>query len=145
MIIGMRHVGVVVKDFEESLQFYNLLEFKAGEQKRMREPSDYIDKLSAGKNINLCTLKLTARDGSMVELLNYGQNTIKEERTMFGTGVAHIAFTVEDVGKCYSYLKEKGVKFNSPPQISPNGYAKVVFCQAPEGTFIELVELLENR
>ena len=34
------------------------------------------------------------------------------------------------------------IQFNSSPQISPDGYAKVVFCRAPEGTMIELVEVL---
>jgi hypothetical protein len=42
----------------------------------------------------------------------------------------------------YNRLKDEGVSFNSPPQLSPDGYAKVTFCRAPEGTFIELVEVL---
>lgn len=37
------------------------------------------------------------------------------------------------------------IEFISPPQVSPDSYAKVAFCQAPEGTYIELVELLKNN
>jgi len=39
-------------------------------------------------------------------------------------------------------LKEKGVKFNCSPQISPDGKAKVAFCEDPDGVPIELVEEL---
>ena len=142
MIMGMRHVGIVVKNLKESLQFYNLLGFKANGQKQIREPSDYIDKLSAGKNISLTTLKLTAPDNSMVELLDYEQSMVEEKQTLFGTGITHIAFTVKSIEKVYTELLSKGIKFNSSPQMSSNGYAKVVFCKAPEGSFIELVEIL---
>ena len=42
----------------------------------------------------------------------------------------------------YSDFIDDGIEFISNPKISPDGYAKVAFCKAPEGTFIELVELL---
>ena len=42
----------------------------------------------------------------------------------------------------YKKLGSAGVLFTSPPQISPNGFAKVAFCADPDGTLIELVEEL---
>ena len=35
-----------------------------------------------------------------------------------------------------------GVEFISTPKVSEDGGVKVAFCKAPEGTHIELVELL---
>ncbi len=142
MIMNMRHVGIVVKDFEESFQFYTLLGFNICKQKHIREPSDFISKISAGENIQVYTSKLIASDYSVIELLEYEKNMIEEKHTLFGTGIAHIAFTVKNIKKVYEELVAKGIQFNSAPQLSPNGYAIVAFCQAPEGTFIELVEVL---
>ena len=39
-------------------------------------------------------------------------------------------------------MSNKGVDFISPPIQSPDGLVKVAFCQAPEGTYVELVEQL---
>ena len=61
---------------------------------------------------------------------------------MYEIGIAHIAFTVDDVNAAYDRLKNEGVSFISAPKVSPDGYAKVAFCRAPEGTFVELVEVL---
>lgn len=70
------------------------------------------------------------------------KDKIEEKRTLFGIGITHIAFTVRDVEGVYNKLIARGIKFNSPPQISPNGYVKIVFCKAPEGSFLELIEVL---
>mgnify|MGYP000114723570 CR=1 FL=1 len=42
----------------------------------------------------------------------------------------------------YQKLTESGVKFNAPPQLSPDGYAKVTFCLDPDNTPVELVQVL---
>ncbi len=140
MIKNIRHTGIVVKNLEESLRFYQLLGFTI--YQRAKESVDFISKISDKEGIVLNTVKLLAPNNSMMELLDYGKDKMQTERTMFETGMAHIAFTVEDLEEVYNRLKEKGIYFNSSPQISPNRYAKVVFCRAPEGTFIELVEVL---
>jgi len=155
VIEKIRHIGIVVKNLEESLQFYKLLGFKIDGQKRVREPSNYVDTLLAGKDIKLETLNLIAPDGSIielleyemnktdvVELLEYGKNRTEEKQTLFGIGISHIAFTVRNIEEIYNKLTARGIKFNSPPQVSPNGYVKIAFCQAPEGSYLELVEVL---
>jgi len=143
MITKMRHIGIVVDDFAESLRFYTLLGYKMQGSEQVREPSEYIDKISAGKNLKLTTLKLTGPDGSMIELLDYGNDSIREKYNMLKIGVSHIAFTVKDIEEVYRILTSIGIKANSPPQISPTGYVKLAFFEAPEGTYIELVEELK--
>ena len=64
------------------------------------------------------------------------------DRKIIDTGPTHMAFTVDDLDEIYKSFSENGIEFISAPKISPNGFAKVAFCSAPEGTYIELVELL---
>jgi len=141
---AIRHAGIVVEDLERALVFYrDILGLKVA--KRAEEPVEYIGKLSGlGKEVKLTTVKLSADDGSLVELLYcpYCFRKFSTDRRIFDAGISHIAFSVEDLDFEYKRLTEEGVKFNSSPCVSPDGYAKVAFCRAPEGTFIELVETL---
>ena len=57
-------------------------------------------------------------------------------------GLTHFALTIKNIEEKYKIMIKNGVNFLSAPKSSPDGYAKVVFCQAPEGTYIEIVELL---
>ena len=142
MIKNIRHIGIVVNDLEASLRFYrDLLGFQI--VKQMEESGDYIDNMSAIDGVRVTTLKIALPNGQMVELLKYHSHPKKEkEREICDIGIAHIALTVDDLDNEYERLKGGGVLFNAPPQLSPDGYAKVTFCRAPEGTFIELVEVL---
>jgi catechol 2,3-dioxygenase-like lactoylglutathione lyase family enzyme len=142
MIKNIRHTGIVVDDLEASLHFYrDLLGFKFAKQ--MKESGDYIDNISSLRNIKVTTVKMGTPDGQMIELLQYHSHPReRRSREICDIGITHIAFTVEDLNHEYDRLKGEGVPFNAPPQLSPDGYAKVTFCRAPEGTLIELVEVL---
>ncbi len=142
MIKSIRHTGIVVKNLAESLSFYrDLLGLKIA--KKMEESGDYIDNMSALKGVAVTTIKLDAPDGQLIELLHFSSHPLQHQpREFHDIGIAHIAFSVNNLDETYRLLTESGVPFNAPPQRSPDGYAKVTFCQAPEGTFIELVEEL---
>jgi len=142
MINDIRHTGIVVLDLEASIYFYrDLLGFQI--VKQMEEKGDYIDCLLSLQNVQITTVKMTSSSGQMIELLKYHSHTVKQrKREIYDIGVSHIAFTVGNLDVEYGRLKDKGIQFNSPPQLSPDGYAKVAFCRAPEGTLIELVEVL---
>jgi predicted enzyme related to lactoylglutathione lyase len=58
-------------------------------------------------------------------------------------GPTHVALNVTNLDELYIRLSDAGVPFNAPPSMSPDGCAKVAFCQDPDGTFIELVELFK--
>ena len=142
MIKDIRHTGIVVADLEASLYFYrDLLGFQIAKQ--MEEAGDYIDNISSLRNVKVSTVKMTSPSGQMIELLKYHSHSAEQKtREICEIGISHIAFTVDDLNIEYERLKGKGIRFNSPPQLSPDGYAKVTFCRAPEGTLIELVEVL---
>ncbi len=139
-MINIRHIGIVVKDIQASIDFYLSLGFIKGYCRH--EATAFIDHISAQQNINLITYRLTAPNGDMIELLDYGCDTEIKQNTLFDTGIAHFAITVIDVDALYQRGIKNEILFVSPPKVSPDGYAKVAFCRAPEGTFIELVEVL---
>ena len=142
MIKDIRHTGIVVTNLEASLHFYrDLLGFQIAKQ--MEEAGDYIDNISSLRDVKVTTVKMTSPSGQMIELLKYLSHPREQKsREICDIGIAHIAFTVEDLNSEHARLEGEGVPFNAPPQLSPDGYAKVTFCRAPEGTLIELVEVL---
>lgn len=139
---AIRHVGIAVSSLNKALHFYkDTLGLKI--KREMIESGKYIDNLSALKGVRVKTIKMSADDGNLIELLYYEFHPGKPvNRNICSIGYSHIAFTVENLDYEYKRLKEKRVKFNCAPQISPNGKAKVAFCRDPEGNLIELVEVL---
>jgi len=143
MMKAIRHTGVVVSDMNQSLEFYrDLLEMKV--IKDFKEEGEYIDTILDLSGVKVRMIKLTADDGTMLELLKYSSHPKKsnDNHQICDIGCSHVAFTVKDVDKEHKRLSDKGVKFNSPPCVSPDGCAKVTFCRDPDGVFIELVEVI---
>lgn len=137
---AVRHVGIVVKDLKGALRFYNdILGLKI--QRKTLEEGKYIDKVMALKGVKVRTIKMSADDGNLIELLCFESHPVKVlKRGISDPGFSHVAFTVEDIDCEYKRLKGRRVWFNSLPQTSPDGRAKVLFCRDPEGNIIELVE-----
>ena len=140
--MNIRHTGIVVEDLEQSLAFYrDLLGFQIS--KLMEESGRFIDTILGLNQVSVTTVKMAAPDGQLIELLKFhNQSKIGEARGICDKGPTHVAFTVADISAEYRRLADKGIKFISTPQFSPDGFAKVAFCRAPEGTYIELVEEL---
>ena len=142
---NIRHIGIVVTDMERSLEFYHdLMGLKPVID--FTEKGKFIDTISKGEGINLRMVKLVAEDGGMIELLHYITHPQPDrgDNKLWETGPTHVAFTVEDVDKTYKEWSAKGVKCNSAPVVSPDGKAKLFFCQDPNGTYLEIVQMLEE-
>lgn len=145
MIRNVRHTGIVVGDLDAALHFYGeLLGFKV--EKRMEESGAYIDNMLGLKGVQVTTVKMAAPDGNLIELLYYHSHPRKArgKREMCELGVSHIALTVDDLGREYRRLSDAGVRFHAPPQLSPDGYARVTFCRDPDGNPVELVQVLRS-
>jgi len=142
-IMNIRHTGIVVSDIDRSIDFYTkLLGFSI--KKDMVESGEYIDNFSDLKDAKVRTVKMSLDSGDMVELLCYESHPEQPDmsRPITRIGCSHIALTVDDLDDTYQRLLESGVVFNSPPQLSPDGFAKVTFCKDPDGSLIEVVEEL---
>ena len=142
---AVRHIGIVVSDMERSFRFYrDLLGLTL--VRMMEECGEYIDTVLSLRNARVITAKFSADRGStLIELLEFKSHGREpsEEREVYAIGPSHVALTVDDLDAVYRQLLRAGVRFNNPPRPSPDGYAKVAFCRDPDGTLIELVEVLK--
>lgn len=141
---NIRHFGIVVSDIEKSLHFYkDLLGLKI--KIDTIEKGNFIDTILGLENIQVRTIKMLADEGNtLVELLWYQSHQGRkiENKKIFDIGASHLALTVDNLESLYQKLKEGGVKFIAPPQVSPDGKAKVAFCFDPDDVPVELVEEL---
>jgi len=144
MIKDVRHMGIVVSDMEKSLKFYrDLLGLKV--KSLVDEEGEFLDNMLAHENVKNKVAKLYAKNGNaLVELIDSKSYGNKKDRDFFTIGASHFALTVDDLNETYDYLIKNGVKFTAPPQQSPDGFAKVTFCEDPDGTLIELVEIINT-
>ena len=145
MIKDVRHVGIIVSDMEKSLKFYrDLPGLKV--KSLVDEEGEFLDNMLTHENVKNKVAKLYAKnDNALVELvesISHPRN--KTDRDFFTIGTSHFALTVDNIDETYDYLIKNGVKFTAPPQQSPDGFAKVTFCEDPDGTHIELVEVINT-
>ena len=76
--------------------------------------------------------------------LDFKSHNDNEIRNFYTIGASHVALTVDNLEDLYKHLSENNVKFNAPPQKSADGLVKVTFCNDPDGTPIELVEMIDS-
>jgi glyoxylase I family protein len=141
----IRHVGVTVSDLEKALSFYvDTLGFKV--HKKADEHGKCLDNFSSLNDVRVTTVKMTDDNNNMLELLCYQSHPEKPYNNMVRRiseiGCSHFALTVEDLDLLYKRLTKDGISFNYPVQVSPDGKVKIAFCRDPDGTLIELVEVL---
>ena len=144
MIKEVRHVGIVVKNMENSLKFYrDILGLEI--IRDMDEQGGYIDNMLSLDDVHVRTVKLSAGMGNtLIELLDFKSHNDNEIRKFYTIGASHVALTVDNLDDLYKHLSENNVKFNAPPQKSSDGLVKVTFCNDPDGTPIELVEMIDS-
>ena len=143
---AIRHIGIVVRDIDKALHFYRDL-LGLNIVKNMNEQDPYIDTILNLHGVSVRTVKMAANDGNLVELLHFKSHlaVTEKQKEIYSVGCSHVAFTVENIDEEYKRLRNENVIFNSLPQYSPDGYAKVAFCKDPDGTSIELVEVIRKE
>ncbi len=127
---------------ESSLKFYrDLLGLKI--IRDMNEKGDYLNNMLSLENVQVRTVKLgIENDNTLIELLDFKSHVDNEIRNFYTIGASHLALTVRNIDELVKKLSENNIKFNAKPQHSPDGLVKVTFCKDPDGTPIELVEML---
>ena len=146
MVTKTRHVGIVVKDLEKAISFYEGLGMKLFS--RNIETGDYIDTLVSLKKAKLEWAKLKLPDNSLLELLQYHSSPSVGEPTITlqesdRLGCSHIAFTVTDIEETIRYIQSNGGAIKNEYQISPDGNVKVAYCYDLEGNILEIVQELK--
>jgi len=139
----IRHVGIVVRNLDKALFFWrDLLKFNI--EVIMDESGPEIDAILGLKNVRVTTVKMSAPEGGMIELLHFHSHSDIEawNGKPYSTGITHIALTVYNLDLLYKKLLDAGYNFTNKPQISPDGKVKVIYCQGHENLLLELVEKL---
>ncbi len=127
------HIGVAVKNLEESLHvFKNILGMKCSGEEEVREQNVKVAFLPVGES-EIELLESTSPVGNIAKYI--------EKK---GEGIHHIAFEVENLDSMLEDLQKKGVRLiDKEPRYGAGG-ARIAFLH-PQSTHGILVELCEHK
>jgi catechol 2,3-dioxygenase-like lactoylglutathione lyase family enzyme len=141
MILNKRHTGIVVRDLERSIQFYETLGMRVW--RREEETGPFIDTIVGIPDVHIEWAKMQCPDGSLVELLQY--HSYPDIQPLVDApsnrlGCSHIAFTVDDIAQTCHVIAKLGGTVVNPPALAPSGMVRVAYCHDPDGILMEVVE-----
>ena len=145
MLKSFFHTGFVVRDIEQSVQFYSeVLGMRiAGRTERQGE---FVEQVLAFPGAHIKGGFVDMGEGHQLELIQY----LSPQSGPGGTnrndlGASHLAFFVEDLDQFYEETSQKGLTYNNPPasMYDENGSLSRKACYAtdPDGNWLEFVEL----
>ena len=131
----LRHVGILVHDLKLSTLLYkDVFGFEVINEGKVQ--GKYAEELFNATNFELSYIKLKSK-GCNVRLELW---KIKNFLPNDAKGFSHIALTVPDIDRVYFQLKERKIKFFSPPIKSPDSAVRLFFCKDYDGNLLEIVE-----
>lgn len=132
-VLKVDHVGIAVKNLEESLKFYTeVLGLESTGVEVVEEQKVKVAFLPCGDS-ELELLESTAPDGPIARFIEKN-----------GEGIQHVALKVENIEKTLEYLKEQGVRLiDQQPRYGAGG-AKIAFLH-PKATNGVLLEVSERQ
>ncbi len=141
MVRNFLHVGVSVKDIEESARFYTEV-MGMEEEYRTHNKGEKISQIVGVENadIDVCVVR---RNNVKIELLDYKNNDLKKQNSYIRQdepGLIHLAFLVDDVDKEYERIKALGFEFNAPPMVARENGPKITYFKGPDNVIIEIFE-----
>ena len=124
------HVGIAVKNLNESVQFYESLGFKATGYEVVAEQKVKVAFLPCGDS-ELELLESTEPDGPIARFIEKN-----------GPGIQHIAIRVDDIDKALEELKAKEVRLIDQTPRYGAGNARIAFVhpKATGGVLLELTQ-----
>ena len=129
MVGKVDHIGIAVKNLDETLKFYeDILGMKCVEKEVVEDQKVKVAFLPIG-DTEVELLESTDEDGPIAKFI--------EKK---GEGIQHIAYKVDDIEKAIEEFKEKGIRtIDENPRYGAGG-AKIAFLH-PKATSGVLVEL----
>lgn len=126
------HIGIAVKNLEETLAFYrDVLGLEVGGTEVVEDQGVKVAFLPVGDS-EVELLESTTEDGPIAKYI---------ERN--GEGMQHIAFRVDNIEEAIEHMKEKGMRMiDEKPRYGAGG-AKIAFVH-PKSSHRVLVELSER-
>lgn len=137
MVNSISHTGLVVRDLERAIVFYEGLGLVLW--KRMVRAGPFTDAMVGIQNVKLEWAKMHAPDGSEVELIQHHSHpdySAVRDAPSNRLGCSHVAFVVDDLATaCYQVRRLGGSVENFP---APEW--KSVYCHDPDGIIVEFVK-----
>lgn len=122
MIYEINHVGILVKDLEESVAFYqNVLGGKVVWRSEIESIQLEFVYLQVG--------------GGFIELLYTPDTTADRPH-----GIDHIAFLSDDLDSDFAALMKAGYRSQSEPRAAGSGVGRTAFVTDPSGARVELIQ-----
>jgi methylmalonyl-CoA/ethylmalonyl-CoA epimerase len=127
------HIGIAVKNLEETLKFYEeVLGMTCSGKEEVAEQKVRVAFLPVGDS-EVELLESTDPEGPIAKYIDKK-----------GEGIQHIAFRVDNIEEAIENMKQKGVRMiDETPRYGAGG-AKIAFCH-PKSTGGVLVELSERE
>ena len=124
------HVGIAVKNLDESVKFYESLGFKATGYEVVAEQKVKVAFLPCGDS-EVELLESTEPDGPIARFIEKN-----------GPGIQHIAIRVDDIDKALEELKAKEVRLIDQTPRYGAGNARIAFVhpKATGGVLLELTQ-----
>lgn len=132
-VLKVDHIGIAVKNLEETLKFYTeILGLECQGTEVVEEQKVRVAFLPVG-DTEVELLESTTDDGPIAKFIEKN-----------GEGVQHIAFKVDDIEAAIEEMKAKGMQMiDEKPRYGAGG-AKIAFMH-PKSTYRVLVELSERK
>ncbi len=126
------HVGIAVKNLDESVKFYESLGFKATGYEVVAEQKVKVAFLPCGDS-EIELLESTEPDGPIARFIEKN-----------GPGIQHVAIRVDDIDKALEELKAKEVRLIDQTPRYGAGNARIAFVhpKATGGVLLELTQRL---
>jgi catechol 2,3-dioxygenase-like lactoylglutathione lyase family enzyme len=162
MIKRIIHFNVVCSNIEKSLEFY--VDLLGGHLLGKIDKETIIKRRVESEGVGIALgLGDTAeykgwvirwgydKNATLLDLLQWTKppSSGKPYDRINNVGITRISLEVDDVEKAYNYLKSKGVKFISPPQVADltpenpgRDLIKVATALDPDGIFVQLEEFI---
>lgn len=137
---NVHHVGITVRNLEESLQWYERV-FEVQREFVAHGDGPDLAKAVGVPDADLQFAFLPLGSG-LVELLCYANDREETfDRSNADVGSAHVCIDVPDLQKAYDDLRAKGVEFLAPPlhiDDGPLAGGAFVYFKDPNGVTLEL-------
>lgn len=144
MLMHPDHVTIVVTDLQESLEFFQLLNFELEVTDLIS--GEKISKYLQVESVEADHLTLVLKNSNPrfeIQLLHYRNPTVRSDPSIFSLarpGYNHLCFTVDDIQETLKFLTENGIRARS--EILEYQKRKLVYIEGPEYITIELAEWL---
>ena len=143
MITAIQHTCFTVSNIDEARSFFvDILGLEAND---VRDVSgERIEKIVGFEKVHLKVINIITPGNGNIELIQYLSPKGKQlDLATCNTGVAHVAFTVDDIDKVYKEWSAKGVRFLHEPVWSSGGPLKgygIAYFRGPDGITMEVMQ-----